>query len=37
MAIGRVARYGLASYFTRVDGLRALVGGGPKAPHPPLS
>jgi len=28
-----VSRYGLAGYFTRVDGLRANVGGGPKAPH----
>ncbi len=28
-----VARYGLDRYFLRVDGLRALVGGGPKAPH----
>ena len=27
-----VSRYGLAEYFTRVDGLRG-VGGGPKAPH----
>jgi phosphoglycolate phosphatase-like HAD superfamily hydrolase len=28
-----VARYGLEHYFARVDGLRAPVGGGPKAPH----
>jgi phosphoglycolate phosphatase-like HAD superfamily hydrolase len=28
-----VDRYGLARYFLRVDGLRASVGGGPKAPH----
>ncbi len=28
-----VERYGLAPYFARVDGLRAHVGGGPKAPH----
>jgi phosphoglycolate phosphatase-like HAD superfamily hydrolase len=28
-----VERYGLTGYFRRVDGLRATVGGGPKAPH----
>lgn len=28
-----VERYGLTPYFARVDGLRAPVGGGPKAPH----
>jgi phosphoglycolate phosphatase-like HAD superfamily hydrolase len=28
-----VQRYGLVRYFSRVDGLRATVGGGPKAPH----
>jgi phosphoglycolate phosphatase-like HAD superfamily hydrolase len=28
-----VRRRGLAGYFARVDGLRARVGGGPKAPH----
>jgi phosphoglycolate phosphatase-like HAD superfamily hydrolase len=28
-----VDRYGLAGHFRRVDGLRATVGGGPKAPH----
>jgi phosphoglycolate phosphatase-like HAD superfamily hydrolase len=28
-----VHRYGLTSYFGRVDGLRDQVGGGPKAPH----
>jgi phosphoglycolate phosphatase-like HAD superfamily hydrolase len=28
-----VARYGLTRYFTGVDGLRAEVGGGSKAPH----
>ncbi|HLT12064.1 MAG TPA: HAD hydrolase-like protein [Micromonosporaceae bacterium] len=28
-----VTRHGLASYLCRVDGLRARVGGGPKAPH----
>jgi phosphoglycolate phosphatase-like HAD superfamily hydrolase len=28
-----VARHGLDRYFVRVDGLRASVGGGPKAPH----
>lgn len=28
-----VRRYGLADYFARVDGLRAEVGGGSKAPH----
>jgi phosphoglycolate phosphatase-like HAD superfamily hydrolase len=28
-----IARYGLDRYFLRVDGLRASVGGGPKAPH----
>jgi phosphoglycolate phosphatase-like HAD superfamily hydrolase len=28
-----VHRYGIAGYFARVDGLRASVGGGPKAPH----
>jgi phosphoglycolate phosphatase-like HAD superfamily hydrolase len=28
-----VTRYGLVRYFTRVDGLRARIGGGPKAPH----
>src|SRR5256885_7005785 len=28
-----VGRYGLAGYFKRVDGLRATVGGGSKAPH----
>jgi phosphoglycolate phosphatase-like HAD superfamily hydrolase len=28
-----VDRYGLTSYFARVDGLRAVTGGGPKAPH----
>ena len=28
-----VHRYGLASYFGRVDGLRDEVGGGSKAPH----
>jgi len=28
-----VARYGLAGYFRRVDGLRAEVGGGSKTPH----
>lgn len=28
-----VTRYGLERYFARVDGLRATVGGGPKAPH----
>jgi phosphoglycolate phosphatase-like HAD superfamily hydrolase len=28
-----VDRYGLTSYFARVDGLRAHVGGGSKAPH----
>ncbi|MEN3309032.1 MAG: hypothetical protein V7603_5234 [Micromonosporaceae bacterium] len=28
-----VRRYGLVSYFDRVDGLRAAVGGGHKAPH----
>jgi phosphoglycolate phosphatase-like HAD superfamily hydrolase len=28
-----VDRYGLTSYFARVDGLRAATGGGHKAPH----
>ncbi len=28
-----VERYGLTGYFRRVDGLRATVGGGSKAPH----
>jgi phosphoglycolate phosphatase-like HAD superfamily hydrolase len=28
-----VDRYGLTRHFARVDGLRATVGGGPKAPH----
>jgi phosphoglycolate phosphatase-like HAD superfamily hydrolase len=28
-----VDQYGLARYFRRVDGLRAAVGGGAKAPH----
>jgi phosphoglycolate phosphatase-like HAD superfamily hydrolase len=28
-----VTRYGLVRYFSQVDGLRATVGGGPKAPH----
>jgi phosphoglycolate phosphatase-like HAD superfamily hydrolase len=28
-----VDRYGLTSYFARVDGLRAVTGGGHKAPH----
>jgi phosphoglycolate phosphatase-like HAD superfamily hydrolase len=28
-----VDRYGLTSYFTRIDGLRATVAGGLKAPH----
>ena len=28
-----VARYGLAGYFRRVDGLRAEIGGGSKTPH----
>ncbi|GAA1762051.1 HAD family hydrolase [Luedemannella helvata] len=28
-----VERYGLTGRFARVDGLRATVGGGPKAPH----
>jgi phosphoglycolate phosphatase-like HAD superfamily hydrolase len=28
-----VRRHGLVRYFRRVDGLRAPVGGGPKAPH----
>jgi phosphoglycolate phosphatase-like HAD superfamily hydrolase len=28
-----VARYQLNAFFTRVDGLRAVVGGGHKAPH----
>lgn len=28
-----IERYGLAPYFARVDGLRAQVGGGYKAPH----
>ena len=28
-----VDRLGLSSYFARVDGLRAAVGGGPKHPH----
>src|SRR5205814_3978477 len=28
-----VDRYGLGGYFARVDGLRAAIGGGPKAPH----
>ncbi len=28
-----VDRYGLRGYFARVDGLRATIGGGPKAPH----
>lgn len=28
-----IDRYGLTSYFRRVDGLRASVGGGTKAPH----
>lgn len=28
-----VGRLGLTSYFVRVDGLRAAVGGGPKRPH----
>src|SRR5256885_12196714 len=28
-----VGRYGLAGYFKRVDGLRATIGGGSKAPH----
>jgi phosphoglycolate phosphatase-like HAD superfamily hydrolase len=28
-----VRRYGLTRYFTRVDGLRATVGGGSKTPH----
>jgi phosphoglycolate phosphatase-like HAD superfamily hydrolase len=28
-----VDRYGLARYFIRVDGLRAALGGGAKAPH----
>ncbi|GAA1809340.1 HAD-IA family hydrolase [Luedemannella flava] len=28
-----VERYGLTSRFARVDGLRATIGGGPKAPH----
>jgi phosphoglycolate phosphatase-like HAD superfamily hydrolase len=28
-----VETYGLSGYFARVDGLRATIGGGPKAPH----
>jgi phosphoglycolate phosphatase-like HAD superfamily hydrolase len=28
-----VDRYGLTRYFARVDGNRAAIGGGPKAPH----
>jgi phosphoglycolate phosphatase-like HAD superfamily hydrolase len=28
-----VERYGISSYFARVDGLRAQIGGGSKAPH----
>jgi len=28
-----VGRYGLSRYFARIDGLRATIGGGPKAPH----
>jgi phosphoglycolate phosphatase-like HAD superfamily hydrolase len=28
-----VHRYGLAGYFSRVDGLRATIGGGSKTPH----
>jgi phosphoglycolate phosphatase-like HAD superfamily hydrolase len=28
-----VTRYGLAGYFTRVDGLKATIGGGSKTPH----
>src|SRR6185503_14665366 len=28
-----VDRYGLAGRLSRVDGLRATLGGGPKAPH----
>lgn len=28
-----VDRYGLTGRFARVDGLRATIGGGPKAPH----
>jgi phosphoglycolate phosphatase-like HAD superfamily hydrolase len=28
-----VERYGLAGYFKRIDGLRAAIGGGSKAPH----
>ena len=28
-----VERYGLTGRFARVDGLRATIGGGPKAPH----
>lgn len=28
-----VTRYGLERYFARVDGLRDVIGGGPKAPH----
>jgi phosphoglycolate phosphatase-like HAD superfamily hydrolase len=28
-----VDRYQLTRYFTRVDGLRSMVGGGPKEPH----
>jgi phosphoglycolate phosphatase-like HAD superfamily hydrolase len=28
-----VNRYGLDAYFARIDGLRDIVGGGPKAPH----
>lgn len=28
-----VHRYGLAAHLSRVDGLRATIGGGPKSPH----
>jgi phosphoglycolate phosphatase-like HAD superfamily hydrolase len=28
-----IGRFGIASHFRRVDGLRATTGGGPKAPH----
>jgi phosphoglycolate phosphatase-like HAD superfamily hydrolase len=31
--VGAAARLGIAGAFARVDGLRAAVGGGPKAPH----
>jgi phosphoglycolate phosphatase-like HAD superfamily hydrolase len=28
-----IERYGLAGHLSRVDGLRATIGGGPKTPH----